>query len=374
MKKKSFILSVIGISIACTSFAQSWVEGGNFVGTSLTASRLGNRNTTGTNLDLQLITKDQVRMRIMDDGRIGVGVFNPSSLYKMDMAGSLNLNSGLPGTEKALFVNAKEAVFLSNSYNYFSWGYGGAFNFFDKGVTIGFTNAPAIAPPSKGLIVEGNVGFGTSAPGVNVDIKGASNPAFSIGATGIGASAVLGIVSTGWSYSSNTVPGDVVFGPKGGASHDLILSAQNVNNGSIRFKTGNIGTDTEHMTVNYNGNVGIGVTNPQNKLEVCGLVRAKEVIVETMWCDYVFEKNYRLRPLSEVEAFITANKHLPEIPPAADVEANGIKVGEVNSKLLLKVEELTLYMIEADKQIKALQAENAKIKSELETVKNDSGK
>ena len=67
--------------------------------------------------------------------------------------------------------------------------------------------------------------------------------------------------------------------------------------------------------------------------------------------DYVFEKNYDLRPLTEVEAYINQNKHLPEIPAAKEMEQNGVNLGEMNMMLLKKVEELTLYVIELKKEL-----------------------
>jgi len=72
------------------------------------------------------------------------------------------------------------------------------------------------------------------------------------------------------------------------------------------------------------------------------------------WPDYVFAKDYNLMPISEVEQFITENQHLPGVPPAAEVEANGMNLGEINIILVQKVEELTLYIIQLQKQIDEL--------------------
>ncbi|WP_320052055.1 hypothetical protein [uncultured Acetobacteroides sp.] len=95
--------------------------------------------------------------------------------------------------------------------------------------------------------------------------------------------------------------------------------------------------------------VGIGTPNPQNLLDVNGTIRAKVVKVESGWADFVFKPDYQLKPLSEVEQFITANGHLQEIPTAKEVEQNGVNLGEMNVKLLQKVEELTLYSIAQEK-------------------------
>ncbi len=124
-----------------------------------------------------------------------------------------------------------------------------------------------------------------------------------------------------------------------------------------------LGAGTSRMTINLsNGNVGIGVTAPVYKLEVCGTIRAKEVRVETGWCDYVFEKNYKLKSIDELEQYINENKHLPGIAPASEVEKDGLKVAEMNKAMMEKIEELTLYVIQLSK-------DNKKLQQEIDTLK-----
>ncbi len=103
----------------------------------------------------------------------------------------------------------------------------------------------------------------------------------------------------------------------------------------------------------YNkGKVGIGINNPGTyKLAVEGVIGAREVVVTTdAWADFVFEDDYNLMPLQELDSYIKENKHLPEIPTTEEVQENGISVGEMNAKLLQKIEELTLYVIELQKK------------------------
>lgn len=115
------------------------------------------------------------------------------------------------------------------------------------------------------------------------------------------------------------------------------------------------------------GNVGIGTSNPSEKLSVNGNILAKKVKVSVNpsdWPDYVFSNDYELKSLNEIEEFIKANSHLPNIPSAKEIETNGQDVGDLQLELLEKIEELTLYMIEGDKKVKDLESENMKLKSE----------
>lgn len=108
--------------------------------------------------------------------------------------------------------------------------------------------------------------------------------------------------------------------------------------------------------LSINGNVGIGTTDSKgDKLAVAGTIRAQEVKIEnTNWPDYVFSPSYQLQSLSDVERYIQENKHLPDIPSEQEVKEEGISVGEMNAKLLQKIEEMTLYMIQMQKEIDEL--------------------
>ncbi|MFM8739435.1 MAG: TMF family protein, partial [Cytophagales bacterium] len=113
------------------------------------------------------------------------------------------------------------------------------------------------------------------------------------------------------------------------------------------------------------GNVGIGTTAPDAKLAVKGTVHANEVKVDlnVPGPDYVFENGYDLMSLEETKAYLDANKHLPEVPSAKEMEKNGVQLGEMNMLLLKKVEELTLHLIEMKK-------ENEELKSRVEKIEN----
>ncbi len=111
-----------------------------------------------------------------------------------------------------------------------------------------------------------------------------------------------------------------------------------------------------HMVVGADGKVGIGTeTFGAERLAVNGSIRAKEVKVEaTGWPDFVFQKDYKIYSLADLDRYIKANKHLPGIPSAQEVKQNGIELGEMNKLLLQKVEELTLHLIEKDKTIEVM--------------------
>jgi hypothetical protein len=126
-----------------------------------------------------------------------------------------------------------------------------------------------------------------------------------------------------------------------------------------KFTSGNI---IANSIIYDNGtSVGIGTTSPSSnyKLAVEGTVGARKIIVTLAnpWADYVFNSNYHLRPLSEVDQFIQENKHLPEVPTAKEIEKNGVDLAATQVILLKKIEELTLYVIDQNKKIEMQQKE-----------------
>lgn len=141
----------------------------------------------------------------------------------------------------------------------------------------------------------------------------------------------------------------------------------------IGSRVGNFGLcaeGKEKLTILPSGNIGIGTVNPSCKLDVCGTIRANEVNVDLSGgCDFVFKKNYKLMDLKELEIFVQTNQHLPEIAPEKDMVENGVNMKELQMKLLQKMEEMTLYVIEQNKKIESVIMQNELLKQEIELLK-----
>jgi hypothetical protein len=152
--------------------------------------------------------------------------------------------------------------------------------------------------------------------------------------------------------------------PSGNFVHQL-----NFNDGGVYYRTGIFSNSTWHawrklVIENEVGNVGIGTSNPTSKLTVAGDINAREVkVTVNAGADFVFDDDYPLRSLEEVEQFINENRHLPDIAPTESMVQNGVNMGELQIQLLQKIEELTLYIIEQNKELQQL-------KLEIEVLKN----
>jgi len=136
----------------------------------------------------------------------------------------------------------------------------------------------------------------------------------------------------------------------------------------VDYPTGN--ANLHGRLIISNGHWGIHYMNPTHALMVNGSIRAKEIIVDTGWADDVFLQGYPLLSLAETESYILTNGRLPGIPSAREVQNKGVSIGETQAMLLRKIEELTLHQIEQEKRLKALEKENAALKSQIETIQS----
>ena len=134
--------------------------------------------------------------------------------------------------------------------------------------------------------------------------------------------------------------------------------------------------DSEHnssLFIKVGGNVGIGEINPKNKLDVKGVIHSQEVKVDMLgWSDFVFKKEYDLPTLAEVEKHIKEKGHLENIPSEKEVLEKGINLGEMNAKLLQKIEELTLYMIDIKKENDQMKVKQLEFEKTINELKNKS--
>ena len=217
----------------------------------------------------------------------------------------------------------------------------------------------------------GDVGIGMESPSYKLDVNGGGRFVNELNVTNTG-TARFNIETNG----TGTRYGELAFKDNGSVL-GYIWTVPTSNLMSIGKGS--------HQHINMrldNDFVGIGTTNPREKLEVNGNtiingdVESKKVKVTASpgsVPDYVFSPNYKLRTLSELEAFIKANSHLPNVPNANEIETNGQDVGDLQLKLLEKIEELTLYVIEQNKEMAELKKTVNNQAVEIKQLKGKTG-
>jgi hypothetical protein len=281
-----------------------------------------------------------------------VAVFGYSQQYLPLTAGSGSTLSGdlymQSGNPQLFLINGTSTGrnWKLNSYSNGNF-YIGVAGQFDALTLNGATGNAAFSGALTGTSATftGNFGIGTT----NTDIGGSGDRTLTLQGTNVRSTIQLSNTSTGTNgiagslkaFNSNTFIGSVDMFADGAA-----------NSGGFQFYTVNAGTNIAAMRIASTGNVSIGTHNPQGyKLAVAGNVIAESVKVALQgnWPDYVFKPNNKLRSLAEVEKFVQENNHLPEMPSEEEVQKEGINLGQMDAKLLQKIEELTLYMIDLKK-------------------------
>ncbi|GAA4276429.1 tail fiber protein [Aquimarina mytili] len=298
----------------------------------------GGSNTANTSW-----TNDGNNLYYNGSGNVGIGTINPSSILELKK-GSQGLRfltgENTSGYTLDIGVNDDGVNFSNNStirgYN-FKNASGTLFKIASNGnVGIGETN-----PSSKLHVYKGASG-GTSHGFSDITVEDSDNGMISI----LTPSNKYGY------YGFADQDDDYVAGMQYEHATNL-----------MRFRVNN---HTSDVVINADGNVGIGTATPDSKLAVNGKIHAKEVKVDLVgWPDYVFTEEYNLPTLKEVETHIKEKGHLQNIPSAKEVEENGALLGEMNKKLLEKIEELTLYTIAQDKQLKQQQEINKILEARL---------
>lgn len=235
-------------------------------------------------------------------------------------------------------------------------GYYGNGHFVDRGGLKLYTRGGDGLQPRLVINPGGFVGIGNNAPTQRLEVNGNSMVNGTMYSTATEGIRLIqnGAYIAAHNSANATRTGYLQFN----AGLNVILAAENGNR--LTLATNGV----ERINVLNNGNVGIGTANPGTyKLAVEGVLGARKVkVTQAAWADYVFDSSYQLKPLAEVDKFIQEHKHLPEVPTATEISKDGIDVGDSQALLLKKIEELTLYIIQQNKDMQELKKEVAELK------------
>jgi len=311
------------------------------------------------------------RMRINANGNVGVGTTTPSA--KLDIESSILFSYGAPTYGigiKSTGVGgggwARRYGFMKNSDNSLFGGFGA---FGGENSLSYYWVGSEYNTPYMVWNTSGNVGVGTTTPNTKLDVNG--NVLIHGSGTyynNVGAAEL----QVGYGLATPCTAGSVTrfalqpYAHTGGPWN--FISRDDAVNAFLDIKYGT----TAGITLRNDGNIGISTTNPDQKLTVKGKIHAEEVIVDlnVPVADYVFKPNYRLMSLPEVELFVKTNSHLPEVPSAPEISKNGLSMGEMQNKLLQKVEELTLYAIQQNKRIENQETDRKILEAKLAKQEN----
>ncbi len=380
MKKTIFALSLLAGSLTTNINAQTWLTAGNVLTGTTTAPNEFLGSTT--NFDLVFRTNNTEKARLTATGNFGLGITSP--LVKFHIVGNALFTQTTATPTSAAYIRGLNGYSGISVPDYTWYGntntgmYHSGAN--TMGLTVGGTSALHINSLRQ-------VGIGLTNPSCRLQVMGATT-------TGIVSHFSKGVALNSIFFAAGTLPGgynDLTLDNDNGIFFDngssgnapgagLIIAPWTHTPGGVGLRidgaTGNVGIRTNNATatLTVNGTTLIGdpanVTVPAGyKLYVqTGILteKVKVALINTSdWADYVFAKNYELKTLSEVESFVNANKHLPGVPSAEELkEQGGFDVAKMDAKLLEKIEELTLYVIELSKQNKELAERLAKIEAE----------
>ena len=310
---------------------------------------LSNRYETQRNADYGTHGGNHISFRTKN-GDFGNGVGQWNSWYEIWHSG--NLNNPLSNfISKNVLIN--ENIVLRNTINSINGGNKIQFNSFnDESYGPYIKSALAFASGNASRM---SLKFGSYWEGENNELTLINKK---IGINKDNPEAYIHLFVPGSEQQINALDIDV----------ETFGTSQNLNTSNF-LRIRDIGGNSTPFIIKGSGNVGIGVLNPQNKLDVNGLVHAKEVKVDLNgWADFVFKKDYHLPTLEEVEKHIFEKGHLPDVPSEKEVLENGLTLGGNQKLLLQKIEELTLYSIEQNKNLKE-QAERIKKLEEQLSIK-----
>ncbi|MBN8879886.1 MAG: hypothetical protein J0I32_20245 [Sphingobacteriales bacterium] len=304
MKRRllAFVLCLLSVNVL---FAQQWT-------------------TNGTNINNT------------NSGNVGVGTTGPAA--KLDVNGTLQVypsaNKGGNGALKFRIMPGVSSTLLeANSDG----------DWVDHDIIINAANSTSGNTDQLVVHRTGKIGIGTGSPTERLHLHAPSGTAeFRLSDAVTGTASGRGI----YFRMSSLQNADII----------------NFENGKmLQFGT----SGSPRLTIDGNGNIGIGTSSPQSELAVNGDIFSKKIkVTQSGWPDYVFHPTYNLRSLSELEQYIQQHMHLPEVPSAATIKKDGLDLGDNQAVLLKKVEELTLYIIEQNKRMEKLEKEMADLKEQ----------
>ena len=276
------------------------------------------------------------RFTFTSTGLMGIGVTAPNEMLEVGGSGRIFIGDGMGATRKGLLiaaVNGGNFVRL-HPYNY--------------------TNAS-----NMDLYIPGNVGIGTSTPAAMLHVLGAENNGTN---AAVKISNTTGMVTHNLLIDGNEI--DAV---------STYLALQGNTNGNLLMVTGGgnvgIGTVAPNAKLAVNGAMTISTSVPATgyALSVGGKIIAEEVRIQLQvdWPDYVFDDNFTLPRLKEVAHYISENDHLPGIPSATEIRTDGLLLGDMQARMMQKIEELTLYLIQQQEHIEQLEQEIYSLKAKL---------
>ncbi|HZP59196.1 MAG TPA: hypothetical protein VFB27_02650 [Opitutaceae bacterium] len=267
-------------------------------------------------------------------GNIGIGTINPTRGVLHVAGGRINLE-GNSGDSAAVMTLGNATYPTAQIVTPYSGG------------TLSLAGASG-----NGILINssGKVGVGTTSPSDNFHIYGSGNSGALLVETGH--------VNNTWLRIKNN--------SSGGRTWSVNSSGQSWPGGGGSFFIYDETVGAERVRIDTSGNVGIGMSSPGYKLDVAGSVHATSFVsATTTYADFVFKPGYKLEPLSQIEAAIKEDGHLPGIPSEEEAKAHGIDLAQMQVKLLQKIEELTLHQIEQEKRIDQLEKENTELRAKI---------
>ena len=314
---------------------------------------------------------------------IGMGVTNSNVKAKLHLLWTPVLSR--PAVKVDVLTNSNDTIGTYENWKFDGTKYYGIFQSHKSGIINNYLRNNLglnILNPAYQLDINGIIGCsGNNATGMN--ICNANQPfIFQYTTIGSGGAIPDGLTDGGEQEEEDTVvTNPLTIYSWGVKVQNYLESTSQIITNSLKIKsnpfTGSLfmcnnsygngaWTDTSVISINE-GRVGIGTVNrcTNYKLAVNGKIICEEMKVRlrNQWPDHVFDRDYALLPIKEVEKFIKANKHLPEMPGAEEVAENGINTGEMNALLLKKIEELTLYVIALEKKVEQLKRSSDSIKN-----------